>query len=1215
MIKKIPILLFFLLTAFANGQELKQRLYLVGDGGELENGLHPISSLIEQIMEEEDEQVRSELIILGDNIYPKGMPIIGDEARLESENILKAQVWPAQFVEGQVWLIPGNHDWKKGKDGGWEAILRSQAFIDSLHIKNLNWVPKDACPGPYVSNFNEEALLVFIDSQWWLHSNEKPGIDSDCECKSEEELLERIRDIFENNREKMIMLVMHHPLKTFGEHNGAFSWKDHIFPLTSANPDLYVPLPIIGSIYPLYRTFLGNIQDVPHPKYQTLINGLEEILVQHPSSLVISGHEHALEYTIDQRVQYIVSGAGSKSSRIKRKNPAEFTYENQGFSTLDFFQDGKVKLNFYSLENGTSPIYEKVIFQHHDEEEKAFSKGPREFPDSVEVAASKKYHASASQEKLYGENYRAEWGQIVRFRTFDLKKEKGGMKILKKGGGMQTRSLRLEDKNKDEFVLRSIEKYPESAIPQSLRNTIAKDIVQDQISASHPYGALIIPTLADAVGVFHTNPELVWLPDDPALGSYQERFGGAVYLYEGREISPQELEDEDYKFYSTDKMLRKRFEDQDFELNQKYILRARILDLLIGDWDRHDDQWRWIGLVKKKGREFLPMPRDRDQAFFVNEGLFPKIASRKWIMPKFQGFGYELRDVNGYMFNARYFDRSFLNDLDKEDWEDELDVFVDQMDDDVIERAVKELPKEIYQHHGEEIIAKLKHRKTWLKEEALKYYEFLSKKVDVYGTYKSELIEIRHEPDGKVDVELSKISKKGDIKQKIFNRKFDPWETKEVRVYGMGGKDEISITGEGPGKIKVRVLSGLEEDKIVDESKLGKKANWIYHWKKQDDDMKLGKSSKVIQSKESSIYDFDRKAFKYDLLMPLASLEYNVDDGIFIGGGVQWTKHGFRKEPYAIQQEIKGNIAIKTGASNIYYQGHAVDMFGTLDLEWDASFNAPNNVNNFFGYGNESSEFLKDEFEPSYYRARYNQIKLNTWIRKDYNENIHLKLGPLFQRGKMDEDDNIGKFIYSSGQTDIDIEKLNEEKLFSGGNAQLVIDHTDHPKLPQRGVKFLHSFSYYQGLNDYSEDLASWISELSLYWSRQIPSRVTWATRFGGGVNWGDYEFFQAQVLGGQNNLRGYRRNRYMGDAMIYNNTEARIQLNRITTRLFPATIGLTLFHDIGRVWLEGENSNKWHNSYGVGIWLAPMNMMVLTGTISIGEEEVLPTFTFGFQF
>ncbi len=141
------------------------------------------------------------------------------------------------------------------------------------------------------------------------------------------------------------------------------------------------------------------------------------------------------------------------------------------------------------------------------------------------------------------------------------------------------------------------------------------------------------------------------------------------------------MKKEEYKSFTTHKMIAAILKDNDYLVIQEEVLRARILDLFIGDWDRHDDQWTWVGVETAKGREYLPVPRDRDQAIFVNQGLIPKIASKDWIMPKLQGFDHDLRNVNGFMFNARYFDRSFLNGLGKSTWEKVLNEAVDSLTD------------------------------------------------------------------------------------------------------------------------------------------------------------------------------------------------------------------------------------------------------------------------------------------------------------------------------------------------------------------------------------------------------------------------------------------------------------------------------------------------------------------------------------------------------
>lgn len=1225
--KSIFLSLLFLLLGqgiFAQqNPEPKFRIYLIGDAGEMQEGKHPvIEDLLIKLQSE--PEIPTHLIYLGDNIYPLGLPKKSDKSRREAETILRTQLDVYSDLSGKIWMIPGNHDWEKGKSGGQEAIFRAEKFVEEHYpAGKVQWVPGSACPGPEWVSLDEQTLLVILDSQWWLHSNDKPGEDSDCEYKTEEEILGELATEFQLNQDKTILVAMHHPMRAYGPHNGGYSWKDHLFPLRALSPDLYIPLPVLGSIFPLYRTWFGDVQDIPHPKYQAMIHSLDQLFKQHPHVIQVSGHEHGLFYTQEESTHYIVSGAGAKHTTIRKNNPATFTYAEQGYASLDFFEDHLVKLSFLSPEVAT-PLFESTLTHQFTEkteveavEENTLAKAHR--PITLQYLKGK------GHQLFLGQNYRDTWAIPVAFRPIDLKEEKGGLQITKRGGGMQTRSLRLEDPSGNEFVLRSVNKFPENAISPVLRKTIAKEIVQDQISASHPYAAVAVASLAEAVGVIHTDPELVYLPDSPLLGAYRKDFGGEVFLLEQREVTGDKV-DPDSKVISTDKMLATVLKDNDDRVNQRAVLQARIFDLWIADWDRHDDQWRWVRSESKNGWEFLPMPRDRDQAFFVNEGVFPKIASRKWANPKFQGFGYELKDVNGFMFNGRYFDRSFLNDLDRSDWEEELESLLPKMNKKTVQGAFESWPENVRKNDTAEIQSKLLHRKTWLKEKSLAYYEFLAKEVDIPGSEKNDEFLIKHKKDGKIDLEIRKISKSGKVEQRYYNRTFRPEETQEIRIYGLEGEDVFKFEGKGEGKIKVRIIPGEDPFEVKDEAQVAKKSQWIYIPKSMDLPPNIGGSVKFKKAKNPSHLEYNRKEFVYDKVMPLASVEYNQDDGIFLGAGILWQKHGWKKSPYKIQQSIKANYAIKTGAFNIRYNGHAVDVLRNWDLVWNADIRAPDYVFNFFGFGNDTNYELGSKEDESFgndrdkndrlrfYRTRYSWYETKIGLQKQLGESGYFQFGPFAEFFRFDSDDNQGKFI-TSPESGLDQTLLNRAKYYGGIYSQIVYDKRDNTRLPTRGFHFQNEFKQRWGLSEAAGNNSSLASSLALYWSFSYPAKIVWATRFGVGKNWGDYAFFQGQTLGGMENLRGYRRFRFNGDAVAYHNFDVRIQLFNLNTYLLPATVGVIGFHDIGRVWLSGEESSTWHRSIGGGIWLAPLNQIVTVLSVGFNKEETLPFFTFGYQF
>ena len=102
---------------------------------------------------------------------------------------------------------------------------------------------------------------------------------------------------------------------------------------------------------------------------------------------------------------------------------------------------------------------------------------------------------------------------------------------------------------------------------------------------------------------------------DRNLGIYERYFVNTVCLIEERE--PLGKSD------NTGKMLANLEKDNDNAVKGKEFLRARMLDMLLGDWDRHEDQWRWYDEDPGKNKKYLAVPRDRDQVFHVTQGFYP----------------------------------------------------------------------------------------------------------------------------------------------------------------------------------------------------------------------------------------------------------------------------------------------------------------------------------------------------------------------------------------------------------------------------------------------------------------------------------------------------------------------------------------------------------------------------------------------------------------
>ncbi|HYK57515.1 MAG TPA: BamA/TamA family outer membrane protein, partial [Flavisolibacter sp.] len=274
---------------------------------------------------------------------------------------------------------------------------------------------------------------------------------------------------------------------------------------------------------------------------------------------------------------------------------------------------------------------------------------------------------------------------------------------------------------------------------------------------------------------------------------------------------------------------------------------------------------------------------------------------------------------------------------------------------------------------------------------------------------------------------------------------------------------------------------------------------------------------------------------------------------------------------------------------------------------------APINVTNFFGYGNNTT-LNTDEVQ--YFRSRYNIVNASALIRRQFQSWLRILYGPTFQYFKVPQVQNAGKFINNTDLNGLDAATLYLPKTYLGAEATLDINSKNNQVLPTRGFVLDAGVRHLFGMNDQSHTVTQLRWDMSIFASFVPQSVYVFATRFGYYRNFGQFEFPQANYLSGTENLRGYRRNRFAGRTMAFNNTELRFKLSNFNTYLFPGSFGMLFFHDIGRVWMDGQKSNKWHNGYGGGLWIAPIRRYVITASLAHSKEEkLLPYITFGFQF
>lgn len=435
---------------------------------------------------------------------------------------------------------------------------------------------------------------------------------------------------------------------------------------------------------------------------------------------------------------------------------------------------------------------------------------------NIKLAARPQYKKSRLHQLFLGSKYRDLWATPVTVETVDIFKEE--FSIIKKGGGRQTLNLRLVDNNEHQYVLRSIDKDPTEPLPGFLRNSFIGTLVKDQVSSGHPYGPVTLPLMSEALNIYHTNPRLRLIPDDPSLGDYYDDFAGMMVIMEHR---PDEDQSEfDYlgnsrNVIGSQNMLDDLLKENDSNVDELHYLKTRFFDMIIGDWSRHEDNWRWATYEQDKGTFYRAIPRDRDHAYYYMDGIIPRVV-RILGKQNFRSLKKDLDNIVKLNKSGNKLDMLILSSLSYQEWKSVADSVVMQLTDEVIEKAMKELPEELHQANASWLAERIKNRRDQLPEKIKDYYLHLAKRPNLYGTDKHEQF-IFTAIEDKILVEIYKTKKDGEVRKLLFKRMFHSSETKKITIYGLAGNDNFIFRGKGRSPIKIRIYGGAEEDSYNQE--------------------------------------------------------------------------------------------------------------------------------------------------------------------------------------------------------------------------------------------------------------------------------------------------------------------------------------------------------------------------------------------------------------
>jgi hypothetical protein len=804
------------------------------------------------------------------------------------------------------------------------------------------------------------------------------------------------------------------------------------------------------------------------------------------------------------------------------------------------------------------------------------SSGQTPHPDgTVPAVAGARYDRFGAWRWMWGAHYRDAWATTFEVDLLDLDEFAGGLTPVRSGRGRQTRSLIFAGADGRSYAFRSVDKNAEGALAEDLRQTVAVDIIQDQISSQHPVSSLVTSRLEEAAGILHVEPRLFIMPDDPRLGEFGDEFAGMLGLMVER---PGDHSDESAIFAGADQVADgqqifdiKRASPLE-QVDARAFLAARLLDILVGDWDRHRYQWRWARI---DGSDLLPIPEDRDQSFARLDGVIPSQAHR--FVPELVSFKPEYPSIVGLTFTAQEIDRNFLTGLGRPEWDSVASALAARLTDEVIEDAVRRLPAELYELDGAIWIDALKQRRDHLLEAASDYYGLLARIVEIQATDVAERAVITRNYDGSVEVTLAALDGAGPY----FRRHFDPGATREIRIRLHGGDDVAVFGGAGDPVITVRVIGGEGDDEFRYDAPLNGLKLYDQHGSNRVTGATRGAGgvSTSINSNEYTEWEYatgqERPPRQWGSShFPIIRLGVNSDFGLLVGLGTRRSKYGFRKHPYA--RRWSGGFGITTT--------------GKLLLLFDADLRRENspvyfglntffsqlNVINFFGFGNDTQ--VPDGASTDFFKVDLGQFVFDPAIGWDLGgADVRAGATVRYSSTKADSATFLGSIPNLYGVGDF---------WQTGAFAAMTIDTRDVPAVPTRGAALeLGGWLFPEALD--VESTYGYLQALAAtYLTARIPLQPTLALRAGGRKTWGDPPYFDAAFIGGAPSLRGFDQERFAGDASLYGSAELRLFLGH-RELLIPGDFGLHGSFDAGRVWVDGDSPGDVHTGYGGGLWFS----------------------------
>lgn len=1202
---------------YPSHKKVAKTFYLVGDAGYSPMGGMSKGLIAFQNYLKDEKVAGNYTIFLGDNIYPSGMDPEGHPRRAQSESRMDAQYNAVKDYDGKTIFIPGNHEWY---NNGVVGVARQENYVKSLFPNQDAFKPSNGCAIESIA-VTDDIQLIIIDTQWMLEDwNKNPTINKNCDIKTREKFLLTLQLELDKNQNKTVVFAMHHPMFTNGNHGGYFALEKHLYPFQKK-----IPMPVLASLVVQIRSQGGvSVQDRYNELYNNFMIRLQEMAKNNKRLVFASGHDHNLQYIEQDGFRQIVSGSGSKESYAAIGEAGYFSTGAQGFVVLDVFEDGSSWVRYFVVAEDLQPelIFQKEIIPAPEVVDTSVYAKIHPPEKTISIYQQDSIREALFFKTVWGAKYKNAYSQPVTAPVASLDTLYGGLTVTREASGNNYNALLLTDAKGNKYRMRAMAKnalkqsteivFEDNSKPSKegeIETSTMKGQSIDFYTASHPYAEMAIPDLAKTVGIFYTTPKLFYVPKQKNLGNYNEKFGDGLYLIS---VAPSEKSEGEERFEypddveTTDDILIKMRKTNDVFVDEENYIKSRLFDMLIGDWDREPDHWQWAKYYNQdKKNVFVPIPTNRDDAFSSFEGNILDITQSLFSGTKqFHVYGEDLNDLQWFNKEGIILDRALIRNSGREQWKFLAKEIQNSLTNERIDEAFNGIPSEVQDEALNDIKQKLKARRGNLEDIADKYYSYLANQQTVVGTDHDDIFEINRLPDGKTNVRGFTVSngKKFDT---LIDRTYSSKDTKELWIYGLKGNDKFVVNGDENDLIFIRLIGGMGKDSY--DLAAGKRVK-VYDFEEAEDTIvaRNGGNLRFTNVYNLNTYDYRKQIERSQNL--LSAIGYNPDDGFRAAMQFEYRVDNFQRNPFSQKHAVNAAYYTEINSFDISYEGEFANIKDNLNLSFGTRFTSPNYTVNFFGYGNETQN-LQDSEGYEFNRVEVQQISGNVGVLRNSSFGSFFKLQTTFDAFKVTNSPT--RFIE-------EVEMLGKDETNYFGTIEGVYKYRSYDDIRNPTIGML--FDLNVGATDNFEEMENLFgfikTRLGFYNSLVKSEKLVLKTNLRYEVNIGErYQFYQAANLGGDNGLRGYREQRFTGKSFLVGNADLRYSFPEFKLGLRPMQIGIFGGADAGRVWLKNDNSDRWHNSYGGGLWVNGSGGLNANFNAFHSTEGTRFTFGLGFDF